>query len=140
MITLTATAITAVTVAVVVRRAAGGQLGGQADGRAGERAGACMDGLDGWGVAGCVMCGGLWEVYIAPISMLPLLSHASWELNGRWCAAWHSLMTLIIFIMHQTHDLSSSYGRAEANERAWDSAVGGATQRSKRKDGKGEAK
>ena len=36
--------------------------------------------------------GGLWEVCIAPIFMLPLLSHASWELSGRWCAAWHSLM------------------------------------------------
>ena len=48
--------------------------------------------------------GGLWEVCIAPISMLPLLSHASWELSGRWCAAWHSLMTMVIFIMHQTRD------------------------------------
>ena len=54
---------------------------------------------------------GLWEVCIAPISMLPLLSHASWELSGRWCAAWHSLMTMVIFTMHQTHDLAPSHGR-----------------------------
>ena len=55
--------------------------------------------------------GGLWEVCIAPISMLPLLSHASWELSGRWCAAWHSLMTMVISTMHQTHDLAPSHGR-----------------------------
>ena len=66
--------------------------------------------------------GGLWEVYIAPISMLPLLSHASWELSWRWCAAWHSLMTMVIFIMHRTHDLAPPMA-AEADGRAWDSAV-----------------
>ena len=53
----------------------------------------------------------MWEVCIAPIFMLPLLSHASWELSGRWCAAWHSLMTMVIFSMHQTHDMAPSHGR-----------------------------
>ena len=68
-----------------------------------------------------VACGrtgsGLWvvgcgrsQVCIAPISMLSLLSHASWELSGRWCAAWHSLMTMVIFTMHQTHDMAASHG------------------------------
>ena len=43
--------------------------------------------------------------------MLTLLLHASWELNRRWCAAWHSLMTMVIFTMHQNHDLAPSHGR-----------------------------
>ena len=64
----------------------------------------------------------LWEVCIAPIFMLPLLSHASWELSGRWCAAWHSLVTMITFTMHQTHDLPPLTA-AEADGRAWDRAV-----------------
>ena len=67
--------------------------------------------------------GGLWEVCISPIFMLPLLSHASWELSGRWCAAWHSLMTMVIFTMHQTHDLPPPPTVAEADGRAWDRAV-----------------
>ena len=74
-----------------------------------------------------VACGrtgsGLWVVgCIAPIFMLPLLSHASSELSGRWCAAWHSLMTMVIFTMHQTHDLPPLTA-AEADGRAWDRAV-----------------
>ena len=64
----------------------------------------------------------MWEVCVAPISMLPLLSHASWELSWKWRAAWHSLMTMVIFTMLQTHDLPPPTA-AEADGRAWDRAV-----------------
>ena len=76
--------------------------------------------------------GGLWEVCIAPIFMLPLLSHASWELSGRWCAAWHSLMTMVIFTMHQTHNHRSGplrmklegLGTARCRDGAWQEGKG----------------
>ena len=30
--------------------------------------------------------------------MLPLLSHASLELNRKWSVAWHSLMTIMVIM------------------------------------------
>ena len=53
-----------------------------------------------------------------------LLSHASWELSGRWCAAWHSLMTMIIFCSLCTKlTICPPHTAAEADGRAWDRAV-----------------
>ena len=63
--------------------------------------------------------------------MLPLLSHASWELSRRWCVAWHSLMTIMVIMFTPTSKLTGAEadrpeerGTARCRDTTWQEGKG----------------
>ena len=63
--------------------------------------------------------------------MLPLLSHASLELNRKWSVAWHSLMTIMVImftpkskLMAAETDRPEERGTARCRDTTWQEGKG----------------
>ena len=63
--------------------------------------------------------------------MLPLLSHASLELNRKWSVAWHSLMTIMVImftpkskLMAAEADRPEERGTARCSDTTWQECKG----------------